>query len=59
MFNEIINEISKDIQKHEQRSRLRTTEEQPDNLSVEDIIKGDVEYSQWQDRDRMWWDRKR
>ena len=30
-------------------------EEQPDNLSVEDIIKGEVEYSQWQDRDRMWW----
>ena len=28
MFNELINEISKDIQKHEQRSRLRTTEEQ-------------------------------
>jgi len=59
MFNEIINEISKDIQKHEQRSRLRTTEEQPDNLSVEDIIKGDVEYSQWQDRDRMWWGNKK
>ena len=59
MFNEIINEISKDIQKHEQRSRLRTTEEQPDNLSVEDIIKGDVEYSQWQDRDRMWWANKK
>ena len=34
-------------------------EEQPDNLSVEDILKGEVEYSQWQDRDRMWWDRKR
>ena len=28
MFNELINEISKDIQKHEHRSRLRTTEEQ-------------------------------
>ena len=28
MFNELVNEISKDIQKHEQRSRLRTTEEQ-------------------------------
>ena len=28
MFNELINEISKDIQKHEKRSRLRTTEEQ-------------------------------
>ena len=59
MFNELVNEISKDIQKHEQRSRLRTTEEQPDNLSVEDIIKGDVEYSQWQDRDRMWWGNKK
>ena len=34
-------------------------EEQPDNLSVEEIIKGEVEYSQWQERDRMWWDRKR
>ena len=28
MFNELLNEISKDIQKYEQRSRLRTTEEQ-------------------------------
>ena len=28
MFNELVNEISKDIQKHEQRSRLRTTTEQ-------------------------------
>ena len=28
MFNELVNEISKDIQKHEQRNRLRTTEEQ-------------------------------
>ena len=34
-------------------------EDQPDNLSVEDILKGEVEYSQWQERDRMWWDRKR
>ena len=34
-------------------------EEQSDNLSVEEILKGEVEYSQWQDRDRMWWDRKR
>ena len=34
-------------------------EEQPDNLSVEDIIKGEVEYSQWQDRDRMWWANKK
>ena len=34
-------------------------EEEPDNLSVEEILKGEVEYSQWQDRDRMWWDRKR
>ena len=34
-------------------------EEQPDNLSVEDIIKGEVEWSQWQERDRMWRDRKR
>ena len=34
-------------------------EGQPYNLSVEEIIKGEVEYSQWQDRDRMWWDRKR
>ena len=34
-------------------------EEQPDNLSVEEILKGEVEYSQWQARDRMWWDRKR
>ena len=30
-------------------------EDQPDNLSVDDIIKGEVEYSQWQERDRMWW----
>ena len=34
-------------------------EEQPDNLSVEDIIKGEVEYAQWQDRDRMWWANKK
>ena len=34
-------------------------EEQPYNLSVEDIIKGELEYSQWQERDRIWWDRKR
>ena len=34
-------------------------EEQPDNLSVEEIIKGEAEYSQWQDRDRMWWGRKK
>ena len=34
-------------------------EKQPDNLSVEDIIKGEVEYSQWQDRDRMWWANKK
>ena len=34
-------------------------EDQPDNLSVEDTIKGEVEYSQWQDRDRMWWGRKK
>ena len=27
MFNELVNEISKDIEKHEQRSRLCTTEE--------------------------------
>ena len=33
--------------------------EMPDNLSVEDIIKGGVEYSQWQERDRMWSDRKK
>ncbi len=34
-------------------------EKQPDNISVADIIKGGVEYSQWQDRDRMWWGRKK
>ena len=34
-------------------------EEQPDNLSVEEIIKGEVEYSQWQERDRMWWANKK
>ena len=34
-------------------------EEQPDNLSVEDILKVEVEYSQWQDRDRLWWDRNK
>ena len=28
MFNELVNELSKDIQKHEQRSRFRTAEEQ-------------------------------
>ena len=34
-------------------------EEQSDNLSVEEILKGEVEYSQWQGSDRMWWDKKR
>ena len=34
-------------------------EEQPDNLSVEEILKDEVEYSQWQERDRLWWDSKR
>ena len=28
MFNEFVNELSKDVQKYEQRSRLRATEEQ-------------------------------
>ena len=31
-------------------------EEQPDNLSVDEILKSAVEYSYWQDRDRIWWD---
>ena len=29
-------------------------EEQPDHLSVDDITKVKVEYSQWQERDRIW-----
>ena len=32
-------------------------EEQPD-LTFDDIIKGEVEYSEWQDRDGMWWAQK-
>ena len=28
-------------------------ENQPDNLSVEEILKGEAEYSRWQERDRM------
>ena len=24
-------------------------------MSIDEIIKGEVEYSQWQDRDDMWW----
>ena len=34
-------------------------EKQPDNLSFEEILKGEVEYSQWQERDRMWQERDR
>ena len=34
-------------------------EEQLGNLSVDDIIKGEVEYSQWQERDRKSWANKR
>ena len=34
-------------------------EKQSDNLSVEEILRGEVEYSQWQDRDRMWWGKKK
>jgi hypothetical protein len=34
-------------------------EDQLDNPSVDDIIKGEVEYSQWQQRDRMWWANKK
>ena len=34
-------------------------EEQLGNLSVDDIIKGEVEYSQWQERDRTSWANKR
>ena len=29
-------------------------DEQPE-LTSDEIIKGEVEYSQWQDRDDMWW----
>ena len=29
-------------------------EKQPDHLPVDDIHKGDIEHSQWQDRDRIW-----
>ena len=29
-------------------------EEKPDNRSVDEILKGEVEYSQWHERDRMW-----
>ena len=24
-------------------------------MSSDEIIKGEIEYSQWQERDRMWW----
>ena len=33
----------------------KDTDEQPD-MTSDEIIKGEVEYSQWQDRDRMWWE---
>ena len=43
---EIINEIpAPDIEK------------QPD-LSFDDILKGDIKYSEWQDRDGIWWANK-
>ena len=29
-------------------------DDQPE-LTFDEIIKGEVEYSQWQDRDSMWW----
>jgi hypothetical protein len=29
-------------------------DEQPE-MSSDEIIKGEIEYSQWQDRDDMWW----
>ena len=32
----------------------KDTDEQPE-MSSDEIIKGEVEYSQWQDRDDMWW----
>tara|TARA_A100001011_G_scaffold332594_1_gene359800 strand:- start:680 stop:814 length:135 start_codon:yes stop_codon:yes gene_type:complete len=32
-------------------------EEQLDNLSVEEVLKSEVHYSQWQARDIMWWNR--
>ena len=36
-----------------------TCEEHPDNLLVEKIRKGEVKYSQWKDRDKLWWYRNR
>ena len=32
----------------------KDTDEQPE-MSSDEIIKGEVEYSQWQDRDGIWW----
>ena len=34
-------------------------EEQPGHLSVDGIIKGEVEYSRWQEKDKIWWDRNK
>ena len=34
--------------------KAKPFDEQPD-MTSDEIIKGEVEYSQWQDRDRMWW----
>jgi len=36
-----------------------TAENQPGKLSVEEILKEEVEYSQWQDRHRMWWGKQK
>ena len=32
-------------------------EKQPD-LSFDDVLKGDIEYSEWQERDGIWWANK-
>jgi hypothetical protein len=33
----------------------KDTDEQPE-MSLDEIIKGKIEYSQWQDRDGIWWE---
>ena len=35
----------------------KDTDEQPE-MTSDEIIKGEVEYSQWQDRDDVWWVRR-
>jgi hypothetical protein len=35
--------------------KAKPFDEQPE-MTSEEIIKGEVEYSQWQDRDGIWWE---